>query len=364
MSGSNPSPVQQVRTGTTGHSMSRGSIIGLAAIGIGSLAGIVYFTSTPPTPPPQPPQNEGAPGATGAPFEPYKPPVQRTAANLPAPQSTGLPLPRSTSPLPAAVTGQSSGYRPTPLMAFGDASGRGGEVGAASTGRDPGDRREQQGDPDPLSARLRADDLPMAVAQRGPDRNLTLAEGTPIPCVPDSPITSDVEGVFRCKVPEAVFSESGNVPMLDNGTWIVGRVGSGLRRGQRRLFVTFTKIQTPQGCRVSIRAPGADALGQAGLDGEIDTHFFARFGAYLGMAFLDAAMQGAVLAASSSLSRGGVQFNQFQNSGRQGGQALFQEDAQIPSTLYRNQAEPIVVRLTQDIDMRPCFRLRLREDRP
>ena len=66
---------------------------------------------------------------------------------------------------------------------------------------------------------------------------------------------------------------------------------AGLRRGQRRLFVTFTKIETPDGCMVRIRAPGADALGQAGLDGEIDNHFFQRFGAYIGMAFVDAAMQ-------------------------------------------------------------------------
>jgi len=72
----------------------------------------------------------------------------------------------------------------------------------------------------------------------------------------------------------------------------------------------------------------------------------------------------AVLAASNAAAgnRGGINFYQFQNAGRVGGQALFGEDAAIPPTLYRNQAEPVVVRLTQDIDMRPCFRLRLRED--
>ena len=125
-----------------------------------------------------------------------------------------------------------------------------------------------------------------------------------------------------------------------------------------------TRVETPQGCLVRIRAPAADALGQAGLDGEIDTHFFQRFGAYIGMAFLDSGMQAAVLAASNAGGRGnngGVSFYQFQNAGRQGGQSLFAEDAAIPPTLRRNQAEPIVVRLTPDVDMRPCFRLRLRE---
>jgi type IV secretion system protein VirB10 len=128
----------------------------------------------------------------------------------------------------------------------------------------------------------------------------------------------------------------------------------------------MTRIETPQGCLIRIRAPAADALGQAGLDGEIDNHFFQRFGAYIGMAFLDAGMQGAVLAASNSVGRSGgsggnVSFYQFQNAGRQGGRDLFADDLAIPPTLRRNQAEPIVVRLTQDIDMRPCFRLRTRE---
>ncbi|WP_407927990.1 hypothetical protein, partial [Belnapia arida] len=81
---------------------------------------------------------------------------------------------------------------------------------------------------------------------------------------------------------------------------------------------------------------------------------------YIGMAFLESGMQAATLAASTAVGRGGVQFNQFQGAGRQGSQSLFAEDTAIPPTLYRNQAEPIVVRLTQDLDMRPCFRLRAR----
>ncbi len=216
------------------------------------------------------------------------------------------------------------------------------------------------GETDALTARLRTEDQPTAVATRLPDRNLFLTEGTPIACIPDAPITSDVEGAFRCKVPEAVYSTSGAVPLLDARTWISGRVGAGLRRGQRRLFAVMTRVETPQGCLIRIRAPAADAVGQAGLDGEINSHFFQRFGAYIGMAFLESGMQAAVLAASSGISRGGIQFNQFQQAGRQGGQSLFAEDAAIPPTLYRNQAQPIVVRLTQDIDMRPCFRLRAR----
>ncbi len=107
----------------------------------------------------------------------------------------------------------------------------------------------------------------------------------------------------------------------------------------------MTRAETPQGCIVRIRAPVADALGQAGLDGQIDTHFFERFSAYIGMAFLDSGMQAAVLAASNATSREpDVVFNQFQQAGRQGGQSLFAEDAAIadplpqPGRTYRGEA--------------------------
>lgn len=323
------------------------------AAGVVALGGLFWLTSTPPQPPeaaPKPAAPE-VPGQVGAPFEPVRPPVQRASLPMPSPTGGGL------APVQEMVAPRQT-YRPAPLMAFGDARG---PAGAETVADAPSARPAAAGGADPLVARLQAEDQPTAVATRLADRNLMLTEGTPIACIPDSPITSDVEGAFRCKVPEAVYSTSGAVPLLDSGTWIVGRVGAGLRRGQRRLFAVMTRIETPQGCLIRIRAPAADALGQAGLDGAIDTHFFERFGAYLGMAFLESGMQAATLAASNSISRGGgLQFNQFQNAGRQGGQSLFAEDAAIPPTLYRNQAEPIVVRLTQDVDLRPCFRLRVR----
>lgn len=318
--------------------------------GIAALGGMIWLTATPPQDPREQtkPTAPETPGLVGAPFDPLRPKAEK--ASLPMPQAAvpAVPMPE--------VAPVSRAYRPAPLMAFG---GPGGGAGADAPARTAAAGDAPEGGADPLAVRLRAEDQPTAVATRLPDRNLFLTEGTPVACIPDSPITSDVEGAFRCKVPAPVYSTSGAVPLLDAGTWITGRVGSGLRRGQRRLFAVMTRIETPQGCLVRIRAPAADALGQAGLDGEIDTHFFQRFGAYLGAAFLEAGMQAAVLAASNAGGRG-VNFYQFQNAGRQGGQSLFAEDAAIPPTLYRNQAEPIVVRLTQDIDMRTCFRLRSR----
>jgi type IV secretion system protein VirB10 len=354
MSGSPPPPIASPVAGGSAPSWRRRAL--LWGAGIVAVGGVLWLTapSRRHEDSPGKPASFEVPGQIGAAFE---------AARTPREATVSLPVPRATPASVAADAINQRTYRPAPLMAFGgpqDIDRGHGKPGSGGPGT--GGAAEAAGT-DALSARLRAEDQPTAVATQLPDRNLFLTEGTPIPCVPDSPITSDVEGAFRCKLPEAVWSTSGAVPLLDAGTWIVGRVGAGLRRGQRRLFAVMTRVETPQGCLIRIRAPAADALGQAGLDGEIDTHFFQRFGAYLGMAFLETGMQAAVLAASNAAGRnnGGVSFYQFQTAGQQGGQSLFAEDAAIPSTLYRAQAQPIVVRLTQDIDMRTCFRLQPRE---
>ena len=351
MSGSNPSPVAAAPSPVAG--AARPSRFKRVLTGTAILAGfgaVLWFTSggQPPDKEKEPPAPVETAGQIGAPYEG----TPRARAQQTAQRATDPGTTATTAPV----------YVPAPAMAFGGPQ----EVQqrrSLRAGEDSAQSASAAAEPDPLSRQLRAEDQATAVAYRLPDRDRFLTEGTPLPCVPDAPITSDVAGTFRCRVPEpGVLSDSGNVPLLDGGTWISGRVGEGLRRGQRRLFATMTKISTPDGCQVRIRAPAADALGQAGLDGEIDKHFFERFGGYIGMAFLDAGMQAAVLAASNAVGRrGGFSFYQFQSAGRQGGREAFAEDIAIPSTLYRNQAEPIVVRLTQDVDMRPCYRLRTRE---
>ena len=347
MSGSNPSPVAAAPSPVAG--AARPSGFKRVLTGGAVLAGfgaVLWFTSggQPPDKEKEPPAPVETAGQIGAPYEGTPRARTREATNRTTAETQTTPTP--------------SVYVPAPAMAFGGPQET-QQRRATRAGEDGPQAASAAAEPDPLSRQLRAEDQPNAVAYRLPDRNRFLTEGTPLPCIPDAPITSDVSGAFRCKVRGDVLSTSGNVPLLDDGTWISGRVGEGLRRGQRRLFVTFTKIETPDGCQIRIRSPGADALGQAGLDGEIDNRFFQRFGGYLAVAFLDAAMQGAVLAASNAAGRrGGFQFFQFQNAGRQGGREAFQDDFNVPSTLYRNQAEPIVVRLTQDVDMRPCYRLR------
>ena len=48
--------------------------------------------------------------------------------------------------------------------------------------------------------------------------------------------------------------------------------------GQSRAFVVWTRLLRTDGVSVQLASPGTDPLGRAGLTGEVDRHFWQRYG--------------------------------------------------------------------------------------
>ena len=192
-----------------------------------------------------------------------------------------------------------------------------------------------------------------------PDRHLFLTMGTPIICDMQQAIDTQLPGPFRCKVKGDVKGASGAVTLLDDGTWAFGRIAKDVERGMDRAFAIVTRLETPTGCLVKLRAPVGDQLGTAGIAGDVDTHFFQRFRGIALLALLDAAGQAAAIAASNAIgANSGISFNQFESGNRQLGQGTFSDDVNIPSTLKRAQTATVLIMPIDDIDMRDCFSLR------
>lgn len=322
-----------------------------------------------PTGRPMPEREREQPVAEAGRSQPYRPMPESS----PPPAAPAMPNPTmitaAVMPMPSAQSAVSFGGGrqlpvPSPIMSYEDRS----TPPPVQPGQDGPGVRARQGAPgspagaaeadDALSARLRPSRLSAARATVLRHPELTVPVGTRIPCLPEMPIDSTVAGFFSCVTPVDVRGATGTVVLMERGTRIVGEVRSAMARGSRRLFVVMTQALTPAGVQIELNSPGADVMGQAGLDGEVDSHFFERFRGAMLLAFLDTGLQAAATVASSAISQGnGVTLNQFTRGGQRAtGQAL-EADINIPSTLRRNQAEPMTVFVARNLDFSDVYRL-------
>lgn len=210
-----------------------------------------------------------------------------------------------------------------------------------------------------LASNLRPTAIEGVRAARLPNRHLMVTQGTAIPCVLETAMSSDVAGFVSCVVERDVVSDSGQVVLMEKGTQIVGEYRSTLRRGSRRMFVLWTRAKTPTGVIVALSSPATDALGRSGFDGEIDNHFFERFGGALLLSIVNDAGQ----IAATRLSQANVQVNSMQNSGQSAAAIATEQSINIPPTLYKNQGELVSVFVARDLDFSSVYRLRVIERR-
>jgi len=210
-----------------------------------------------------------------------------------------------------------------------------------------------------LASNLKPTAIEGVRAARLPNRHLVVTQGTAIPCVLETAMSSDVVGFVSCIVEHDVMSDSGQVVLMEKGTQIVGEYRSNLRRGSRRMFVLWTRAKTPTGVIVALSSPATDALGRSGFDGEIDNHFFERFGGALLLSIVNDAGQ----IAATRLSQANVQVNSIQNSGQSAAAIATEQSINIPPTLYKNQGELVSVFVARDLDFSSVYRLRIVEGR-
>ncbi len=213
--------------------------------------------------------------------------------------------------------------------------------------------------PNELASKLKPTMLEGVRAARLPNRHLIVTQGTSIPCILETAMSSDVAGFISCVVERDVMSDSGQVVLMEKGTQIVGEYRGNVRRGSKRMFVLWTRAKTPTGVIVALSSPATDALGRSGFDGEIDNHFFERFGGALLLSIVNDAGQ----IAASRLSQANVQVNSIQNSGQSAAAIATEQSINIPPTLTKNQGELVSIFVARDLDFSSVYRLRLVEGR-
>ena len=221
-------------------------------------------------------------------------------------------------------------------------------------------------DNSPLAARLKPTVLDGEQASVLQNPDMVITEGTMIPCTLQTAIDSQLPGLVTCVVPIDIRGATGNVVLLDRGTKIVGQLESGLLQGQNRVFVDWTRAETPDHVIVTLDSPGSDELGRAGLPGAVNNHFWDRFGGALMLTLVQGGLQAGTLAAAgngnsnSTSQQAALGFvYAAQSNGQSVANTALANSINIPPTLTKNQGDTVSLIVAHDLDFSSVYRLRL-----
>jgi type IV secretion system protein VirB10 len=227
--------------------------------------------------------------------------------------------------------------------------------GAAGAQSDPNDSSGdlRRGDAS-LAALLRPTSTAAVQAQLLPTERLLLPKGAFIDCTLETAIDSTLPGMTSCITAADTFSVDGKVVLLERGSKLVGETRGQVQQGQARVFVVWTQARTPTGVVVPLDSPGTDELGRAGLPGEVNRHFWERFGAAMLISVVEGAVQAGVQAANHS---GGAVLYAPSLSQDVLTEAL-RDTAHIAPTIVKRNGDRIQVLVARDLDFRSVYELR------
>ena len=222
---------------------------------------------------------------------------------------------------------------------------------AASRASLSGDTHEA---PQALNGLLRPTVTLAVAASVLPTRRLLLAKGAFIDCTLETAIDSTLPGLTTCITATDTFSADGTVVLLERGTKLVGETRGQVQQGMARVFVLWTEARTPTGVVVPLSSPGTDELGRSGLAGEVNHHFWDRFGAAILLTVINGAVQGAVNSQNQS---GSVSISPSTSTDVLS--EVLRGTINLPPTVTKAQGDRIQVFVARDVDFRPVYALRV-----
>jgi type IV secretion system protein VirB10 len=241
----------------------------------------------------------------------------------------------------AADAAESSG--PPQAVADAGATGRTGGAPVANDARG-----------DSLTGLLRPTATEAVQARLLPTQRFLLPKGSFIDCTLETAIDSTLPGMTTCITATDTFGADGKVVLLERGTKLVGETRGEVHQGQARVFVLWTQARTPAGVVVPLDSPGTDELGRSGLPGEVQRHFWQRFGAAMLVSLIDGAVQAGVQA--STRSNGTVLYAPSESQDVL--TEVLKGTISIPPTVVKHNGDRIEVLVARDLDFRPVYELR------
>ena len=178
----------------------------------------------------------------------------------------------------------------------------------------------------------------------------TITEGTVIAGVLETALDSTLPGMVRALNSADVYSHDGSQLLIPKGSRLVGRYQSDIRRGQVRVFVLWTRILRADGLSILINSPGTDPLGRAGLDGDVDTHFFQIFGAAILLSIIDGGIDIGIEMARRQGSGDQTIINSRPRGLNRAGELALQDSLRMQPTIHIDQGTRISILVARDLD--------------
>ena len=288
---------------------------------------------------------------------------------LPSPE-VALPTPAVAMPEVPVVDELLDAARRAPVMAFGGGQSGNG-VRPSDTGgttADPayvpvdgliGAGGQSESEEQRFNRMLAPTVLAGSKAGHLGNRNFIVAMGTSIPCALETALSSDQPGFTSCVITRDVLSDNGRVVLMEKGTQVVGEYHGGLRRGQSRLFVLWSRAKTPTGVIVTLASPATDAIGRAGFDGYVDTHWWERFGS----ALLLSVVGDVATWAGQELQDSDIEAQGTTSAGKDAAAIAVEQSINIPPTLMKHQGSLVSIFVARDLDFSNIYGLRVTEPR-
>ena len=193
--------------------------------------------------------------------------------------------------------------------------------------------------------------------------SLTVPSGVMIPCGTKTELDTTVPGQVSCQVSRDVYSADGKVKLIDKGAHVDGELATAMKQGQNRVFVLWTRLRNPDNAIVNIDSAGTNALGSAGIPGQVDTHFWQRFGPAMLISLFSDTSQAALQYAANRANNNGSGNNTYlnldntSNTSNQLATEALRATIDIPPTLYDQQGDAVSIYVRRDLDFSDVYTL-------
>lgn len=169
---------------------------------------------------------------------------------------------------------------------------------------------------------------------------LEVKTGTVIPATMLGGLNSDLPGMILAQVSQNVYdTATGGFLLIPQGSRLVGVYDNFIAYGQNRALVVWNRIVYPDGSTLELEGmPGTDQGGYAGLEDQVDNHYFRVFGSAILMSVITG------------------MYDYSQDSGHHGDEQTAGDT--MASAVAREMAQTSQMMLRKNLDIQPTIKIR------